>query len=147
MREDLDLLNTFKVHINSKSHSTKNFDTGTNGAEISGKSFQKVWKLLKLQKGNHSTENSGNSQRKVKREKFLKIWGKQVLRISFSDIPPENAVPCIKENKLHQNFSSNEPPIDLGLSAGQGFCVVFLCKTLLIWLLHSLSQFVLGEVY
>lgn len=60
--------------------------------------------------------------------------------ISFSDIPPENAVPCIKENNLHQNFSSNgKPPIDLGLSAGQGFCVVFLCKTLYDYCILSLS--------
>lgn len=145
MREDLDLLNTLKSTSTANPIQPKILIQGQMEQKFLGKVSRKSENCWSCKKG--TIQNSGNSQRKVKREKFLKIWGKQVLRISFSDIPPENAVPCIKENNLHQNFSSNEPPIDLGLSAGQGFCVVFLCKTLLIWLLHSLSQFVLGEVY
>ena len=45
-----------------------------------------------------------------------------------------------KISNLHQNFSWNgKPPIDLGLSASQGYCVVFLS--------HSLSQLAFGELY
>ena len=50
-------------------HLTKNFEifeTGTNGMKISWEKFQKIRKLLKFQKVNHSTENSRNSRMKVK---------------------------------------------------------------------------------
>ena len=50
-------------------HSTQNleiFKTGTNGTEISGEKFQKIWKLMSFRKVNHSTKNSGNSRMKVK---------------------------------------------------------------------------------
>ena len=46
-------------------HSTKNFkilETGTNGTEISWEEFQ----LLNFRKATNSTENSGNSEMKVK---------------------------------------------------------------------------------
>ena len=60
-------------------HLTKNFEifeTGTNVTEISWGKFQKIRKLLKFQKANHSTKNSGNSGMKVKwdgnfQEKFF----------------------------------------------------------------------------
>ena len=40
-------------------HSTKNFETGTNGTEISWEKFQETRKLLNFRKANHSTEDSG----------------------------------------------------------------------------------------
>lgn len=42
-----------------------NFETGTNGNDISWVRFRKVRKLLKFRKPNHSTENSGDSLRKI----------------------------------------------------------------------------------
>ena len=50
-------------------HSKKNFEifnTGTNATEISWEKFQKIRKLLNFRKANHLTENSGNSEMKVK---------------------------------------------------------------------------------
>jgi len=51
-------------------HSKKNseiFETGSNGTEISQEKFQKIRKLLNFRKANNSTENSGNSGVKIKR--------------------------------------------------------------------------------
>ena len=64
-------------------HSTKNFEnfeTGTNGTEISWEKFKKIRKLLNFRKANHLTENSGNSGMKVKwngnsQEKCFENWG------------------------------------------------------------------------
>ena len=74
-------------------HSTKTFEnleTAANGTEIFRKSFQKLRKLLNFRSANHSTENSRNSESKVK-------W-KEVYREKVSENMgiPREVVLCLE---------------------------------------------------
>jgi len=82
-----------------------NFETGRNGTKInSWKRCQKIRKLLNFpKKTNHSDENSGNSDKKVKwngkipSTKFPKIWVYLTRLPPFPEIPG-NAVLFVTRN-------------------------------------------------
>ena len=64
------------------------------GTEISREKFHKIHKLLNFRKANHSIENSGNSEMKVK-------WSDNFQEKVFEDLgKPHEVVLCLKTMQI-----------------------------------------------
>ena len=95
-------------------HLTKNFEIferGTNGTEISWEKFQKIRKLLKIQKANHSTEIS---RMKVK-------WNGNFPEKNFENLGIPHEV-VLFSGKLCQSLNISKANKSSGESAIFNFC-------------------------
>jgi len=93
----------------------QNFETGTNGTEISWDKFQKIRKLLNFRKANHSTENSGNSGMKIK-------WNRNFQEEMFENLGIAHEVVLFFRNYANSQFSYSALVLLAAITASWTYC-------------------------